>query len=73
MYNIYTQLRELFAGPPLLVATVVSSSGSVTTVSLAGGGTLHVHGTAAPGASVYVRGGVIEGLAPAMTAHVIDI
>ena len=72
--NLYRALRELLPESPLLVGIVdaVHTDGTCT-VSYPGGGTQRVRGTAAVGASVFVRDGVIEGGAPALTPLVIEV
>lgn len=50
--------------------TVNAGSGAV---QLPGGGVLQVRGAAAVGDQVFVRDGLIEGLAPALTPVAIDI
>lgn len=72
--NLYRALRELLPESPLLVGIVDAAHADGTcTVSLPGGGSQRVRGTAALAASVFVRDGVIEGEAPALTALVIEL
>lgn len=72
--NLYRALRELLPEPALQVATVTGAHTDGTcTVSFPGGGVQRVRGSAATGASVFVRAGVIEGEAPALTPLVIDV
>ena len=73
MSNIYRQFLDLLPARPLQVATVLSSSGGASAVELPGGGVLQVRGTAAVGAQVFVRDGVIEGVAPSLTIEVIEV
>ena len=72
--NIYRQLRELLPEPALAVATVVAehTDGS-TTVQYPGGSQQRVRGVADLGQNVFVRAGVIEGVAPALDAVTIDV
>lgn len=74
--NLYRALRELLPDAPLLVATVVSvqTSEGTSTVEYPGGGQQRVRGTNAIAASqVFVRNGIIEGAAPALTALTIEV
>lgn len=73
MSNIYRQFLDLLPARPLQVATVLSSSGGASTVELPGGGVLQVRGTATVAAQVFVRDGVIEGVAPSLTIEVIEV
>jgi len=73
MANPYKRLLDLTAGPPLLVGTVASTTGTTSVLQLPGGGTLTVRGTAAVGATVYHRAGSIEGEAPALTGTDIEV
>jgi hypothetical protein len=66
-WNPYKRLVALVAGAPLLTGEVVSVQGDGVTVQLADGAQLHVRGQAAAGDHVYIRGGLIEGPAPALT------
>ncbi len=72
--NLYRALRELMPEPPLLVATVTAINADQTrTVEFPGGGTQRVRGDAAVSDRVFVRNGVIEGPAPALTLLTIDV
>ena len=73
MTNIYRQFLDLLPSRPLQVATVIAASGSTCTVQLPGGGLLQVRGDAAVAAQVFVRDGVIEGEAPALTIEIIGV
>lgn len=73
MSNLFAQFRRLIPGQPLLVGVVVSSSASEALVELPGGARIAVRGTATPGASVFVRGGVIEAEAPSLGSGVIEV
>ncbi len=67
MRNPFVELRELLAPPPLQVGTVTGYAAGTATVTLPGGGTLQARGEANIGDAVYVRGDLIEGIAPART------
>lgn len=72
--NLYRALLELLPEAPLLVGTVtVVHSDETVTVALSGGGLLRVRGSAAVDDRVFVRNGVIEGPAPALTNVTINI
>lgn len=72
--NLYRALRELLPEPALQVATVATVNADGTrTVTYPGGGTQRVRGTASVAAQVFVRAGVIEGDAPALTPLTIDV
>lgn len=72
--NPYRQLLELLPQDPLEVGDVIAVNADGTrTVQLPGGGQLVVRGDAALAARVFVRSGLIEGPAPALTALDIDV
>lgn len=58
---------------PLLVGDVVQTAPGRVVVQLPGGGILTARGTATPGQRVFVRDGLIEGLAPALPVEVIEV
>ena len=65
--NPYTRFLALLPPKPQLVGTVSAVSGSVATVTLEGGGQLQARGQVTVGDRVFVRDGLIEGEAPALT------
>jgi hypothetical protein len=74
--NLYRALRELLPEPPLQVATVtaVYTATGESTITWPGGATQRVRGTGiAPGALAFVRNGVIEGAAPALSVLTIEV
>lgn len=72
--NQWSAFRGLLPGDPLLAGTIAASHGDGTvTVDLVGGGGMRVRGTGSIGQAVYVRGGRVEGAAPALTAFDIDV
>ena len=71
MDNLYQQFKAVFPDAPLFVGTVQSVSGGVATVQLPDGGILRARGSAAIGAQVWVRDGVLEGDAPALPVAVV--
>lgn len=73
MTNIYRQFLDLIPARPLQVGTVTAVAGQLCTVQLPGGGVLQARGDAAVSDRVFVRDGLIEGLAPALTVVTIEI
>jgi len=74
MLNPFKQLLELLPKSPLLVGQVVAVGGGVVTVQYPGGGQQTARGTGyALGAKVFVRSGVVEGVAPSLTALTIEV
>lgn len=73
--NLYRQMRELLPEPPLLVATVAAVNGDETSVvEYPGGSQQRVRGSGySVAAQVFVRNGVIESAAPALTAVTIEV
>lgn len=67
MFNLYRQFVDLMPGRPLEVGDVTEAGGGLATVTLPGGGVVKVRGAAQVGQRVFVRDGLIEGLAPALT------
>ena len=72
--NLYRQLLDLLPESPLLSGevTVQHADGTVT-VELPGGGTVRARGVYAAGDQVFVRNGLVEGLAPDLTPLTIEI
>ncbi len=75
MRNLFKAFEELLPGSPLQVGTVQSLSAHVATVLLPGGGVLTARGGSPEllGRKVFVRDGVIEGLAPDLPIETIEI
>ena len=72
-WNPYKRLTQLIAGPPMDVGEVLSVEGDGVRVQLADGAQIRARGVATVGTSVYVRGGVIEGPAPALSGVEIEV
>jgi hypothetical protein len=72
--NVFRALRDLLPEPALQVATVsaVNVDGTLT-VDFPGGGSQRVRGDASVSDQVFIRNGVVETLAPALTALTIDV
>lgn len=76
MTNLYRALRELLPDAPLQVATVsvVHASTGESTITWPGGSQQRVRGTSvAADQRAFVRNGVIEGAAPALTLETIEV
>ena len=73
MHNLYEQFRQLIPDPPLQAGTVVGVGPGVVTVALPGGGRVKARGSASLGQTVFVRDNTIEGDAPNLTLHIIEI
>lgn len=75
MSNVFRQLLELLPQTPLTIATVAADHTDGTcTVTYPGGAQVRVRGEGfAVAAQVFVRDGVIEGTAPALTALTVEV
>jgi hypothetical protein len=72
--NIYRELMALLPSSPLLVGQVVAVATGTVTVEYPGGGTQIVRATGyALNATVFVRDGVVEGLAPTLSTSTIEV
>lgn len=67
MPNIYRQFLDLLPKRPLEVGDVTAINAGLATITLPGGGVMQARGQATMGQRVFVRDGVIEGPAPALT------
>lgn len=67
MPNIYRQFLDLLPKRPLQSGEVTAVDAGVATIMLPGGGVIQARGQATVGQRVFVRDGVIEGPAPALT------
>ena len=65
--NPYKRLLALIPGQPLDAGQVTAVTTDGVVIQLVDGATIHARGEAAVGDHVYVRGGAIEGPAPALT------
>lgn len=66
-WNPYSRLRRLLPGAPLEAGQVIGTDAAGAVVQLPTGALIHARGGAQIGDHVYVRDGVIEGPAPALT------
>lgn len=73
MANLFRQFLDLIPDPALQVGEVIDITDDIATVELPGGGTLKARGNTTVGASVFVRNGVIEGDAPALSVSIIEV
>jgi len=71
--NLWKRLKQLLPDAPLLIGTVDSTSTYGAIVLLPDGSPVSVRGTASVGQKVFVRNGIIEGVAPSLTAVLIEI
>ena len=65
--NPFRVFMDLMPARPLQVGTVTAVDDGMATITLPGGGILQARGQATVGQRVFVRDGVIEGEAPALT------
>lgn len=72
-FNPYTRLIGLFPKDRLEIGMILSVDVGQARVQLLDGTTLTARGSGSIGDSVYVRAGVIEGLAPDLPAFNIEI
>lgn len=73
MSNLFVQFKRLLPSTPRLVGVVDSLFTGGAVVVLQGGGQLRALGEAAVGQRVFVRDGVIEGVAPSLTLVEIEV
>lgn len=73
MSNLFKIFRNLRPEPALQVGTVASTEGGVSTIDMPGGGKQQARGEQAVGARVFIRNGLIEGVAPALPIELIEI
>ncbi len=72
-WNPYNRLVRLIAGPPTDVGEVLSVTTDGVIIGLISGAQIWARGEATVGDTVYVRAGVIEGPAPALTGIEIEV
>ena len=71
--NLFAQFKRILPAQPLLVGEAISSGSGAVVVELPGGDRITVRGEATPGDNVFVRNGVVENTAPALTLVLIDV
>lgn len=71
--NLWARLKALLPDAPLLIGQVVASGAYGATVQLPDGAKINVRGDAQVGQQVFIRAGLIEGIAPNLPVEVIEI
>lgn len=71
--NLWKRLKQLLPEAPLLAGVVVSSNAYGVTVELPDGSLVAVRGSASVAQRVFIRDGVVEGVAPSLTTVLIEI
>ncbi len=67
MSNLFTEFKKLVPDAPLLVGKIDSIADGVAVIELPDGSILNARGSGAVDDVVFVRNGLIEGPAPALT------
>lgn len=73
MANLFKEFLSLVPSEPVQVGTVDWSDGDYHQVILFGGGIVRVTGKANPGDKVFVKGSLIQGIAPNLTLETIEV
>lgn len=73
MANLYRIFKDLLPEASLLVGTVTAVQTGGCVIELPDGSKVFARGVATVGQHVFVRDGVIEGVAPALTVVTIEI
>lgn len=73
IYNPFKRLLGLLPSRDRVAGEVISSADGKVVVEQPGGGRLVVLGEGTVGTNVFVRDGVVEGPAPALTIEVIEV
>ncbi|MCB1890362.1 MAG: hypothetical protein KDH20_22340 [Rhodocyclaceae bacterium] len=71
--GLIRELQTVLGSQPLLAGTVTSVQSDGVVVTLPGGAAIRARGSASVNDVVFVRGGVIEGPAPALAPVTIDV
>jgi len=71
--NPFNKLLEILPSTRVDVGTVMAVYTDGVLVTLQGGGTTRVRGSANVGAHVYIRDGAIEGPAPALAGDTLEV
>lgn len=71
--NLWKRLKQLLPEAPLLVGEVTGVTSYGAIVELPDGSIVSVRGEALVGQQVFIRDGVIEGMAPGLTTVLIEI
>lgn len=67
MSNLFTEFKKLVPDSPLLVGTIDSIADGIAVIELPDGSIFNARGFGAVDDMVFVRNGLIEGPAPALT------
>jgi hypothetical protein len=72
--NRWMRFAKLLPREPLLAGELLADHGDGTaTIEMFGGGERRVRGTGTVGSNYWIRGGRIEGVAPALPAYDVDV
>lgn len=71
--NLYKKLKSILPDPPLLVGDVAAFDDGTAIIDLPDGGQVTARGAATVGDRVFVRDGLIEGSAPALSVELIEV
>ena len=72
-FNFYKRLRDLLPDEPLLIGEVTADTPAGYIIQLPDGAEITARGEATVGQRVFVRAGLIEGMAPALSVTLIEI
>lgn len=73
MANLLKEFQSLLPDSPLLVGDVLSVTANIATLGLPDGAQITARGTATVGQRVFVRDGMVEGLAPSLPYVEVDV
>lgn len=73
MANLLKEFQSLLPDSPLLVGDVLSVTSNIATLELPDGAQITARGSATVGQRVFVRNGMVEGLAPSLTYVELDV
>lgn len=73
MANLYRIFKDLIPQSPLLIGEVVASHSTYCDIELPGGAYITARGAGTVGDKVFVRDGMIEGVAPTLTVITVEI
>ncbi|EXI72703.1 MAG TPA: hypothetical protein PK440_07945 [Candidatus Accumulibacter phosphatis] len=73
MANLLRQFRSLIPDSPLLVGDVSAVANGILTIELPDGSYITARGAASVGQRVFVRSGLVEGLAPTLSYLEVDV
>lgn len=73
MANLLKEFKSLLPASPLLVGEVLSITSNILTIELPDGSQITARGVATVGQRVFVRDGMVEGLAPTLSYVDVDL